>query len=616
MAVRRSRWRPVPGLAGVATLTFGVASLGASGTGPQPPPQPPPIFRSGVSAVRVDVSVSDSSGRPFEHLEQADFELEEDGVPQQIDSVQFLRLDGQPPPDSDESLPIRSREHGEAEAARDDVRVFAVFLDDYHVDRSPAVNIPLRRALVGFVDELGPTDLVAVMEPLTAIADLRFTRSRPALEATMRAFEGRLGQIFPIKGPAEEAQLTQRDVWRIRAQVTLSSLQALASYLGGLREGRKSILFVSQGPPAGPMSDLRTDVDAIVEAANRGNVTISVLDPRGMQGPFGGSDVMHRLAQETGGRAIVSTNNLSGGLARVIEDASAYYLIGYIPAREYADGRFHRIAVRVKRRGARVTARRGYWAPSAAEMTAAAVRAPAAASGLVEALSTLSQSTTGRSADVWVGFSPGEGARTRLSVAWETVPGAGGSPPAAERLDIEPLAPGGQTPLAGVESIAQGEEATLDLVPAPATLRFTLIDKDGGTLDRWTEPAVIPALNDDDLWLATPRLLRAQSVFEFRALQANQRPTPVASRRFSTSDRVLVDIECHADGGAAAAVTAQILNRQSQTLLTLEVPTPVAGRTRLEIPVRSLAPSDYVLRVRASTGNRQVEQLVAFRVAS
>ena len=42
-----------------------------------------------------------------------------------------------------------------------------IFLDDYHVDKAPQIMLPLRRALEAFVKQLGPFDLVAVMEPLT-----------------------------------------------------------------------------------------------------------------------------------------------------------------------------------------------------------------------------------------------------------------------------------------------------------------------------------------------------------------------------------------------------------------------------------------------------------------
>ena len=78
-----------------------------------------------------------------------------------------------------------------------------------------------------------------------------------------------------------------------------------------------------------------------MEAANRGNVTIHVVDPRplGTVG-FGGDDILRRIAYDTGGRAIVSTNDPERHLQSVMADASAYYLVGYTPTRRTNDGRW------------------------------------------------------------------------------------------------------------------------------------------------------------------------------------------------------------------------------------------------------------------------------------
>ncbi len=217
----------------------------------QPPPQQaqPPVFRAGVKVVRVDVSVIGSGDKPVTDLKAADFEVEEDGVLQKIDTAQFVRLDGQPKPDDETSLEIRLREHSRAEAAREDVRLFVIFLDDYHIDRTPEITIPLRRALTTFIAKLQPTDLAAIVDPLTPNNTITFTRSQADLSEIIRTFEGRQGEIFPIKNKAEEAQLKSGDVARLRAQVTLSALTSLCHFLGGLREGRKNVIFVSQGPP-------------------------------------------------------------------------------------------------------------------------------------------------------------------------------------------------------------------------------------------------------------------------------------------------------------------------------------------------------------------------------
>ena len=94
------------------------------------------MFRAGINFVRVDVIVSDKSGANVADLKQSDFEVTEDGKPQTIESFKFIKLDGgaMPGPDGPPA-PIRTDEDEEAEAARDDVRLFAIFLDDYHVRR-------------------------------------------------------------------------------------------------------------------------------------------------------------------------------------------------------------------------------------------------------------------------------------------------------------------------------------------------------------------------------------------------------------------------------------------------------------------------------------------------
>ena len=68
------------------------------------------------------------------------------------------------------------------------------------------------------------------------------------------------------------------------------------------------------------------------------------------------------MADETDGRAILNSNDLGRGLAQMMRDASAYYLLGYSSSAAPTDGRFHQIRVRVKRPGIEVRARRGYWA--------------------------------------------------------------------------------------------------------------------------------------------------------------------------------------------------------------------------------------------------------------
>src|SRR5262245_17750752 len=119
-----------------------------------------PVFRSGINFVRVDVIVSDKNGGPVADLKQTDFEVLEDGKPQSIETFKMIKLDGgtTPTPDGQPPRQIRTDLDEETEAARDDVRLFALFLDDYHVrlGASQVVREPLTR----FIErQLGPSDM-------------------------------------------------------------------------------------------------------------------------------------------------------------------------------------------------------------------------------------------------------------------------------------------------------------------------------------------------------------------------------------------------------------------------------------------------------------------------
>src|SRR5688572_946395 len=259
----------------------------------QPPTQPPPagqapaqppVFRGGTSQVRVDVTVLDRKGEPLTDLTKDDFEVREDGIPQAIETIKIIEATGEAPGD-DTSLPIRSTHHAAAEAARDDIRVFVIFWDEYHIgEMAPAIRA--RAALTDFVQfAFGPTDLVALMDPLTVSDAIRFTRNRRELAEQVHKLKGRQGVYIPPRSAVEEAQMYRaRDIEMLRSQVTASALEATIAFLGSIKEGRKSILFVSQtiGRVGHSPSDTFTWLDNTIRMANANNTTIYAFDPRGL----------------------------------------------------------------------------------------------------------------------------------------------------------------------------------------------------------------------------------------------------------------------------------------------------------------------------------------------
>src|SRR6266567_3227651 len=71
----------------------------------------------------------------------------------------------QPDPQQPAQPVFRTGADEESEAARDDVRLFAIFLDDYHVRKENSLRV--RAPLQQFVQtQLGPTDMIGLMYPL------------------------------------------------------------------------------------------------------------------------------------------------------------------------------------------------------------------------------------------------------------------------------------------------------------------------------------------------------------------------------------------------------------------------------------------------------------------
>ena len=70
-------------------------------------------------------------------------------------------------------------------------------------------------------------------------------------------------------------------------------------------------------------------------------------------------DVMHMLAEGTGGFVIINTNDLLSGFEKIGKELNEYYLLGYTPP-ESEEGSCHTLRVKVDRGGTEVRARTGY----------------------------------------------------------------------------------------------------------------------------------------------------------------------------------------------------------------------------------------------------------------
>jgi VWFA-related protein len=145
-------------------------------------------------------------------------------------------------------------------------------------------------------------------------------------------------------------------------------------------KGRKSVLLFSEGfireqndPPFRDLVTALRRSNASIYYVNARRLTSgTAADSRQAGDRSAGTRVVDPqesagaevVAEETGGFALRNPNDLGAGLARVAQESSTYYLLGYSPTNPRRDGKYRRLEVDVRRPGLKVRARKGYHGPS------------------------------------------------------------------------------------------------------------------------------------------------------------------------------------------------------------------------------------------------------------
>lgn len=168
---------------------------------------------------------------------------------------------------------------------------------------------------------------------------------------------------------------------------------ALASFVNLMRStaklpGRKLVFFISDGFMGNfTGSDFTTMMERATTIANRSSVVIYSIDARGlttdsmfdasngagfdptgiMQSRLSGErtfmqEPLYALAADTGGRALLNSNDLAGAIARGLDETSRYYLLAWRPENDaQRAANFKKIKVTIAGRSdLKVQLRRGY----------------------------------------------------------------------------------------------------------------------------------------------------------------------------------------------------------------------------------------------------------------
>jgi Ca-activated chloride channel family protein len=285
----------------------------------QPEPEAEPI-RINSNLVAVPVSVTDEQGNPVRNLTAEDFQLEEEGAPQQI---QTLGEPGKTPLEMallfDVSRSVRNRFDFEREAA----------------------GRFLKQALK-------PGDAVSVFS-IGSIPKLSIRRTENVEQA--------IAATSAIE-PTEESTAFFDTVAKAAQHLSDSANPGV----------RRVIIVISDGEDTN--SERYKLADATREL-QRADTLLYAINPSGPSIRLNkismkGHDGMIRLATETGGLAFLpdKLEDLTKVFNQITAELQAQYLLGYYSSNETNDGKFRRITVRTpKRPDLRIRARQGYYAP-------------------------------------------------------------------------------------------------------------------------------------------------------------------------------------------------------------------------------------------------------------
>jgi Ca-activated chloride channel family protein len=279
------------------------------------------VFRGGTDLVQLNVTVANGARHFIGGLSRDDFQIFEDGVPQDISVF------------SAERQPI----------------ALSILLDSStSMDTKIAVA---QEAAVGFVKRLSEKDVAEVIEFNSHERLVQaFTGDKTALEAAIHeTVAGGSTALY------NAMYVALRDLAHTRAQ------QANDLW-------RQAIVVLSDGEDT---TSLKT-YDDVLDETKRADAVIYAIGLRSKEdasprhGFSEGDFVMRSFAQETGGWAffVEDLTQLSSVYVKIADELANQYVIGYTSKNHKHDGTWRKIAVRVSKPDMNARTRTGYFAPA------------------------------------------------------------------------------------------------------------------------------------------------------------------------------------------------------------------------------------------------------------
>lgn len=363
-------------------------------------------FSTSTNVIIVDVTVVGRDGRPLEDLTKDDFEVYEDGKLQRLQGCDLQRLDTKVLPALDR-LPgsLTHRDSPATAATADsalDHRLMILFFD--FSSMQPSEQIRATDAAVKFLStQMTASDLVSIMVLAGSLQTVQdFTADRDLLISTIQKFHigdsselASLGDTGP--DPEDESGLFVADQTEFNIFNTdrkLAALEDTARKLSTYPQ-KKALVYFSAGVEKTGL-DNQSQLRATINMAVRSNLAFYTIDARGLTASAPGGDAtqtaavgfklysgvgqrtlsdsfhnqqetLYSLAADTGGKALLDSNDLTLGITQVQKDISSYYILSYASSNSAEDGSYRRIQVKVAPKLAasklKLNYRSGYFAP-------------------------------------------------------------------------------------------------------------------------------------------------------------------------------------------------------------------------------------------------------------
>ncbi|MGC1618005.1 MAG: VWA domain-containing protein [Candidatus Acidiferrum sp.] len=408
---------PFPGSAGDRATVVLALLLTPYALLSQNPPQAPPIHIT-THLVQIGVIVRDSHG-PVENLTKDDFSVFDRGKPQRISVFTAESAVSAPQPGSSQPLSQALAPNTFSDLPQygtDKPRsVTIVLLDNlntlsgnghegYETGPEWMEDLALTNAkahLVEFVKNLDVKDRVAIYglsDTLHVLCD--FTSDRDRLLTILKNYDTRSktnreaaepgsyhtpvpGKEFNDEMDSQALEFAAATNER-RAAQTMAALQSIASHVANI-PGRKNLVWLTANLPFSGAALARILVPAQIAAypvdargllpravptsgddvAGGGSELSSVLgldgSPAQTDRPIG-IDAMQKMAEVTGGRAFVNTNNITAAIRGAVEDSAVTYTLGFYIDSDSLDGKFHELKIQVHRSGVNLRYPKGYLA--------------------------------------------------------------------------------------------------------------------------------------------------------------------------------------------------------------------------------------------------------------